>query len=122
MNKSDSNDALDNDSDSDNDTITITAIRTGTEQATDGTSGTVGQSLAGVYGALTLNADGSYSYVAAAQTPTNSDLFDVFTYTASDGNGGTDTAELKIQVLISSQTLAKVVSEQDGNGGCLCGG
>ena len=122
VNKSDSNDALDNDSDSDNDTITITAIRTGTEQATDGTSGTVGQSLAGVYGALTLNADGSYSYVAAAQTPTNSDLFDVFTYTASDGNGGTDTAELKIQVLISSQTLAKVVTSKTGTAGAYAVG
>ena len=107
-------DVLLNDSDSDSDTLTVLAIRTGAESATDGTSGTVGQALTGTYGSLTLNANGSYTYVASAQTPTNSDLDDVFTYTASDGNGGTDTAELKIQVLISSQTLAKVVTSKTG--------
>ena len=112
-------DVLLNDTDSDSDTLTVSAIRTGAESVTDGTSGTLGQSLAGAYGALTLNSDGSYSYVAAAQTATNSDLFDVFTYTASDGNGGTDTAELRIQVFIPALNLIKTASDPsdpDNNG------
>ncbi len=51
------------DSDLDGDTLSVSAIRTGTE-AGSGTSGTVGAALTGTYGTLTLNADGSYSYVA----------------------------------------------------------
>ena len=64
-------------------------------------AGTVGSSLAGVYGHLTLNSDGSYSYVADITTainaaPTGSHLQDVFSYTMSDGSGGTATASLTV--------------------------
>ncbi|MGB1343198.1 MAG: DUF7507 domain-containing protein, partial [Pseudomonadales bacterium] len=112
-------DVLLNDTDSDSDTLTVSAIRTGAESATDGSSGTVGQALTGTYGSLTLNANGSYTYVASEQTPTNSDLSDVFTYTVSDGKGGTDTAELMIQVLIPALKLIKTASDPsdpDNNG------
>ena len=59
-----------------------------------GAGGTVGAAKAGTYGSLTLNADGSYSYVAnnanalaAGQTAT-----DTFTYTVRDAAGATSTA------------------------------
>ena len=58
-------DADDTDVDTDDvqGSFTITAIRTGTESGT-GTGGTIGQALTGTYGTLTVNADGSYAYVA----------------------------------------------------------
>jgi VCBS repeat-containing protein len=64
--------------------------------------GAVGEPLAGAYGALTLNSDGSYSYalnnaaqavqgLAAGQT-----LTETFTYTITDGDGDTSTTTLTI--------------------------
>ena len=66
------------------------------------TGGAVGEPLAGAYGALTLNSDGSYSYVldtasqpvqglAAGET-----LTEIFTYTVTDGDGDTSTTTLTI--------------------------
>jgi VCBS repeat-containing protein len=87
---------LANDSDLDGDKLTVTGISDVAKGA-----GSVGSSLAGVYGHLTLNADGSYSYVADNLSainsgPTGSHLKDIFTYTVSDGNGGTASASLTI--------------------------
>ncbi|RTY36918.1 DUF4347 domain-containing protein, partial [Chlorobium phaeovibrioides] len=80
--------------------LSVSAIRTGTE-ADSGTSGTVGQSLAGTYGTLTINADGSYSYSAdtsaADAIAVGLSATDTFTYSVSDG-GLTDTAELVFTV------------------------
>ena len=42
---------------------TVTEIRTGRENAT-GKDGTLGSTLVGRYGTLTLNADGTYTYTA----------------------------------------------------------
>jgi VCBS repeat-containing protein len=89
---------LHNDSDPDGDTLTVTAIKNAAN-----TSGTVGASLAGTYGHLTLNADGSYSYIANTTAAidaaaTGSHPTDVFTYTASDGQGGTATATLTFSI------------------------
>ena len=92
---------LSNDSDPEGDTLSVTAIRTGAGSGS-GAAGTVGAALTGAYGTLTLNADGSYTYVAdqaaadalaVGETATES-----FTYTVSDGHGGTDTAELTVTV------------------------
>ena len=65
----------------------VTGIR-----VTGGTIGTVGQPLSGTYGMLTVNSDGTYSYVldnsrAATQalSPGNPGS-DVFTYTVSNGS------------------------------------
>jgi VCBS repeat-containing protein len=61
--------------------------------------GTVGQVVQGTYGALTLNADGSYVYVAnKGALPSKIVAQDVFTYTVSDDVGGSDTATLSIVV------------------------
>ena len=61
-------------SDADGDSLAVTAV----SDATSG-AGTVGTSLAGSYGHLTLNANGSYTYVAdnsaaIAAAPTGSHL------------------------------------------------
>ena len=87
---------LANDTDVDRDKLTVIGVSDTAHGA-----GNIGASLAGVYGHLTLNADGSYSYIAdnAAAfngAPLGSHLLDTFTYTESDGNGGTASAALTI--------------------------
>ncbi|MBF0324565.1 MAG: DUF4347 domain-containing protein [Alphaproteobacteria bacterium] len=83
-------------------TKTVTAIRVGNTEGA-GTAGTVGQALAGTYGSLTLNSDGTYTYVidnangtvdalASGQT-----LTDSFNYLLSDGTN-TDTAVLVVTI------------------------
>ncbi|WP_298719094.1 VCBS domain-containing protein [uncultured Oceanisphaera sp.] len=96
---------LTNDSDVDSgDSKVVSAIRTGTEAGT-GSAGVVGQSLAGSYGSLTLNEDGSYSYVidennAAVQALrlSGQTLSESFSYTVTDAAGATDTATLTITI------------------------
>ena len=87
---------LSNASDLDGDSLTVTGVSDTAHGA-----GTVGSALAGVYGHLTMNANGSYSYVAdntaaISSGPTGCHLQDTFTYTVSDGNGGTTNASLTI--------------------------
>ena len=87
---------LSNASDLDSDSLTVTGV-----SDTANGAGTIGSSLAGLYGYLTLNANGSYSYVADSTAaissgPTGSHLQDTFNYTVSDGNGGTTNASLTI--------------------------
>jgi len=92
---------LNNDSDVNSDPLEVSQIRTGEENG-NGTQGTVGEELIGTYGTLTLNDDGSYTYVAnqpAADALNDGETaVDTFTYTVSDGNGGSDTAQLSITV------------------------
>ena len=80
--------------------LVISAIRLGSTQKDSGTAGTVGQALTGSFGALTLNENGSYSYVAATTTGLYSGdtRTDYFNYTVSDGSA-TDTATLTITIL-----------------------
>jgi VCBS repeat-containing protein len=88
---------LNNDADSDNDTLIVSGVSDSAHGA-----GMVGQTvLAGVYGHLVLNPNGSYAYfadIASAinSAPPGSHLQDTFNYTASDGNGGTAAAALTI--------------------------
>ena len=90
------------DTDADSDTLVVSAVRVGSSEGS-GTAGTLGQALTGTYGQLTLNANGSYSYVAnrdAADVLDAGDTAtDVFNYTVSDGNGGTDMATITITIL-----------------------
>ncbi|MGP7735744.1 DUF5801 repeats-in-toxin domain-containing protein [Oceanimonas smirnovii] len=57
----------------------------------------VGQKIVGQYGTLTLNADGSYTYVANANS-TTVDAQDVFTYTVKDSDGDLVETTLTIDV------------------------
>ncbi|ABD06346.1 VCBS [Rhodopseudomonas palustris HaA2] len=67
--------------------------------------GTIGSEFAGSFGKITLNADGSYTYVVneaavdAADAPApGTTLTDQFTYTLSDAGGLTQTATLTITI------------------------
>ena len=77
---------LSNDSDLDvGDTLTVTAVDT---------SGTVGAVTAwDADGSFTYDPDGQFEYLQAGGSTTDS-----FTYTVSDGNGGTDTATVTITI------------------------
>ncbi|HEY1100488.1 MAG TPA: Ig-like domain-containing protein, partial [Myxococcota bacterium] len=55
-----------------------------------------GTAIAGDHGTLTLNADGSYSYVRTPGTP--SGVTEVFTYTLTDGDGDVSTATLTLSI------------------------
>ncbi|VTU22034.1 cadherin-like domain-containing protein [Variovorax sp. RA8] len=91
------------DTDPDHATLTVSAVRTGTE-AGSGTAGSVGSPLAGNYGSVVLDADGSYTYTLNNADPrvqaltAGETLTEVYTYTVSDGAGGTDIAQLTITI------------------------
>ncbi|HAO1101050.1 TPA: tandem-95 repeat protein, partial [Escherichia coli] len=57
----------------------------------------VGTSITGDYGTLTLNADGSYTYLSTADAVT-ANAQDVFTYTVRDADGDLKTSTLTINV------------------------
>ena len=76
-----------------------------TVSAVGGLASKVGQAVAGAYGTLTLNADGSYSYVvnnangSVQGLRTASDtLTDSFTYTVKDLAGVTSSTTLKVTI------------------------
>jgi VCBS repeat-containing protein len=90
-----------------NDDLRVVAVRSGAENAS-GASGAIGQTLAGRYGSLILNGDGSYRYridqtnpqvLAAAGLGTV--LTDAFTYTVNDRAGASDQAQLLIDLDIA---------------------
>ena len=94
---------LTNDTDVDTgDTQTVVGVALGTVGSA---TGNLGSSLAGNYGSITLNADGSYSYVvdnanAAVQAlrgSTNT-LQEVYTYTLTDSSGATSSTQLTITI------------------------
>ncbi len=68
------------------------------------TDGTVGSALAGEYGTLTLNSDGTYSYTLDntnldVQGLTDGEtLTETYTYTITDADGDTSTAKLTITI------------------------
>ncbi|PKO85746.1 MAG: hypothetical protein CVU18_18560, partial [Betaproteobacteria bacterium HGW-Betaproteobacteria-12] len=83
------------DSDLDGDSLAVSGIAFGAS------IGTVGSALAGAWGNLTLNADGSYTYVpnAAAQALDDGESrTDVFTYTVADPGGLSSTTTLSLTV------------------------
>lgn len=84
---------LSNDTDPDNDTLSVLSV--------NGSTSAVGSQITLPSGALlTLNANGSYTYnpngafdPSAGQTASDS-----FTYVASDGNGGSDSATVNVTI------------------------
>ena len=90
-----------------NDNLTVTEIRIGSTEGS-GTSGSVGSFLNGTYGKLKIRSNGSYKYVPNDVLGATETGVDWFNYTVSDGNGGTDTATLKITVTgINDAPVAK---------------
>ncbi|EHR71078.1 VCBS repeat-containing protein [Burkholderiales bacterium JOSHI_001] len=99
------------DTDVDGDSLSVSAISFGA------TAGTVGSSLAGAWGSLVLNANGSYTYTpnaAANALDTGESVQDVFTYTVSDGKGGTAQTSLTITVNGSNDAPTVVADSNRG--------
>ena len=71
-----------------------------------------GSALAGLYGILTLNSNGSYSYVRNAGAPGG--VSDIFTYTLKDGDGDLSTATLTISIGDGGVTLVVPDSSDEG--------
>ena len=98
------------DTDVDVETLTVTAVRLGSSEGS-GTAGTVGSALTGTYGQLTLNANGSYTYVANQSAADDLDagdvVYDYFNYTVSDGDA-TDIAVITITVVGVNDTPVAV--------------
>jgi Ca2+-binding RTX toxin-like protein len=81
------------DSDADGDSLTVTAVNINGVEAALGTETTLDSG-----GVLTVQSDGTFSYDPAG----NGDIIDSFTYTVSDGQGGTDEATVNIAVGITA--------------------
>ena len=81
----------------------VVGVRASGGDTTSDASGSVGVSIAGLYGTLTLAADGSYTYAASADVIA-ADQQDVFVYTIEDGDGDLSTTTLTIDV--ANVTLA----------------
>ncbi|MCD0496875.1 retention module-containing protein, partial [Achromobacter sp. MY14] len=94
------NGVLANDTDPDGDTLTVSQVN---GQATN-----VGAAVAGSNGGtFTLNADGSYSFnpgSAFQSLPVGEKTTSTITYTVSDGEGGTSTATLTVEITGTNDT------------------
>ena len=124
---SNTGDITDNDTDADSDTLTVTQIQPSGGSATAVTDVTYSHgsatSVSGTYGTLTIGSDGSYQYVANSNISGvdagGSNVTDTFTYTVSDGNGGTDTENLTINVIPSQDLTARNDTGTINEGGTL---
>ena len=76
----------------------VVGVATGSNTAAPVAGGLGGLGIAGTYGTLTLNANGTYSYKANANIPTGTPWVDHFVYTIKDGDGDTSTTTLDITV------------------------
>ena len=75
---------------------TVTAVVSVNEPGNPDTDAGANFEIAGEFGVLTLNTDGSYSYARDPGTPGGVD--DVFTYTLTDADGDSTTATLTISL------------------------
>ena len=89
-----SGNVVSNDFDADGDLVEVTSIE----------DEILGQSLDGTYGTLVLDSDGSYNYTSnpRAGLPRQGPAQDTFTFTESDGHGGTAQATLTITIIPST--------------------
>ncbi|WP_374515711.1 VCBS domain-containing protein, partial [Niveibacterium sp.] len=106
------------DSDADTtDTLTVIGIAAGTPAAAP--SGGVGSTITGTYGTLTLAANGTYTYTLNNSSIEVQNLIfgqtvnDVFTYTISDGHGGTASTTLTVAVNGAQDLAAKTPTLQN---------
>lgn len=76
----------------------VVGIARGSSTTAPVTGGLGATGIAGDYGTLMLNADGSYSYTGNGTVPAGSSVVDHFVYTIKDGDGDTSTTTLDITV------------------------
>ncbi|HEY4547687.1 MAG TPA: Ig-like domain-containing protein [Pedomonas sp.] len=112
------------DNDPDGDALSVTHVINGTASGLGDFSGAAnaGVQITGTYGTLTLNADGSYTYILDNSNPivngldgTSAPLADVFSYAISDGEGGRAFTSLTITIN-GNDDGAPAITPVDGNG------
>ena len=115
---------LDTDPDHLNAELAVDAIRTGAVEGA-GTEGTVGgAALAGLYGTLTISANGAYTYTLDTAHPevkalsAGETLQDRFNYRIADPEGGRDTAVLTLTIT-GVDDAAPAITAVDGNGAAI---
>ena len=79
----------------------VTGVAAGNDTSSP-VSGGVGDRIAGSFGVLTLNANGSYSYDGTPNVVPPAGATDMFVYTITDGDGDTSTVTLTITLTNSS--------------------
>ncbi|MGB7343264.1 MAG: LamG-like jellyroll fold domain-containing protein, partial [Pirellulaceae bacterium] len=103
------NGLLQNDSDADGDSLTVAEV--------NGVAGNVGSQFAiGDGGLLTVNSDGSFDFDTNGQYDDlagGATFTETFSYTVSDGNGGTDTATA--QITINGENDAPTITDLAGD-------
>ena len=105
-----------NDSDLDSgDTRVVVGVQAGVQSST---TGAVGSAISGLYGSLTLNTDGSYSYTVDNTNPqvealrnSSAQLVDTFSYTIRDAAGLESTTQLAVTVQGANDTPHSMWSE-----------
>ena len=100
-----------------NDTPSVTGD-TLTVSAVDGLSQNVGTTVAGAYGTLTLDADGSYTYSASGPSalPSSGVSEDFFGYTALEGGpAGGGSASSSLSVVVTAPGLTYVAAPAGGS-------
>jgi T1SS-143 domain-containing protein len=112
------------DIDPDGDSLAVTHVVVGTASDIGDFTGpaNAGTQIVGAYGTLTLNADGSYTYVLDNGNPVvnaldgnSPPLLDIFSYAISDGEGGTAFTSLTISVA-GNDDGAPSITPSDDNG------
>jgi VCBS repeat-containing protein len=83
----------------------VVGVRAGSNTATPASGSLGGSGVAGTYGTLTLNADGTYSYNSNADV-ISSNQTDTFVYTIKDADG--DLATTTLTITIANVTLTGV--------------
>ncbi|MFD2054170.1 DUF5801 repeats-in-toxin domain-containing protein [Mesorhizobium calcicola] len=94
------------------DDVTVAGVAAGTTNADLDSGVTLNAPIHGTYGTLTLQADGSYSYVRDAGTPGG--VHDVFTYTIKDGDGDLSHTTLTISIGNSTPTISDLTPAAGG--------
>ncbi|RWK21389.1 MAG: hypothetical protein EOR41_05450, partial [Mesorhizobium sp.] len=94
------------------DGATVVGVAKGTTNADLDDASTLNTAIQGAYGKLTLQADGSYTYVRDANTPGG--VNDVFTYTIKDGDGDTSHTTLTISIGNSTPEITDLTPEANG--------
>ncbi|HVQ08004.1 MAG TPA: Ig-like domain-containing protein [Allosphingosinicella sp.] len=111
---------LTNDTDAEGNALFVTAVQ--------GSFAQVGQQITGTYGKITINADGSYSYVLNRTDPDTVALglgmsgVDSFTYQVSDGRGGSASSTIAVTVIGGPQPYTVTVNSPEpveGDSGTL---
>ena len=105
-------------------TVVGVAVGDTNTNITNGT-GVGGAGIAGTYGTLVLNADGSYTYEADPNTNPPPGAEDVFTYTIIDNDGNATNATLTIDVIDDLTPVAGEASaavDDEGLSGGIVGG